>query len=153
MPDHRENESLFLGGRVRKRSLPVLPGPPPAGAPPLKRLKLAQGELAHVYDGEEGVRYIAIVELRPGTIRGNHFHHRKEESVYVIRGELLLAVQDPGSSLPPETLNLKAGDLAFIPAGIAHAYRTTEAGEAVEFSPVRFDASDVQGFRVLPPGG
>ncbi len=110
----------------------------------LKRLKLAQGDLAHIYDGEQGARYVAVVELRPGAVRGNHFHHKKEETVYVMRGELLLLVKDPGSSLPPEKLTLRTGDLAIIPAGIAHAYRTIEAGEAVELSPARFDPADVE---------
>src|SRR5207244_7219783 len=71
-------ESTFLSGKVLRRSLPVVQPASGSGAPSLKRLLLPQGELAQFYDGEEPIRYLAYIELRPGVVRGNHYHKVKE---------------------------------------------------------------------------
>src|SRR5262245_6909085 len=104
-------ESSFLGGKVTKRTLPKIEGRPGPDAPRLKRLMLPQGELSQVYDAENGLRYLALVELRKDCVRGNHFHTVKEEGVYVISGLARLAVEDPGTKDRSE-LELRAGDLA-----------------------------------------
>jgi uncharacterized cupin superfamily protein len=122
------------------RQLPLGPD-----APVLKRLLLPQGELAQFYDAEEGVRYMAFIELLPGQVRGNHYHKVKEELVYVIRGEVLLSVADIDSKAHA-SLALRAGDLAVIRTGIAHAIRTVEPGQAIEFAIARFDAADIHRF-------
>ena len=131
-----------LGGKVLKQSLPVLQPPVPLSAPALKRLQLAQGELAQFYDDADGIRYIAFIELREGGVRGNHYHKVKEEFVYVIDGEALLLAQEPGTRERVE-LPLQAGDLAWIQTGIAHAMRTRKPGRAIEFSKARFDPRDI----------
>ncbi len=139
----------YLAGRVTKTSLPVAePGVP--GAPLLKRLLLPQGALAQVYDGDEGIRYLAWLELRSGTVRGNHVHRRKHEYFYLIAGEVELAVLD-GNTGERSVLTVVAGDLVYLAAGVAHAYRPLTDGEAVEFSPVRFDPADTVREVVLAP--
>jgi mannose-6-phosphate isomerase-like protein (cupin superfamily) len=135
----------FLAGKVLKLSLPAFAAPPGAGAPVLKRLDLPQGELAQFYDGDEPIRYIAFIELLPGCPRGNHFHKTKEEFLYVIRGELSLVVQDVREARR-DSVPLKAGDLAIIRAGIAHALLAATPGQAVEFSPARFNPADIHRF-------
>ncbi len=103
-------ESTFLNGKVCKLSFPVLQLPLEPDAPALRRLLLPQGELAQFHDAEEGIRYMAFIELLPGQVRGNHYHKVKEELVYVIRGEVLLSVADIDSKrarrwlFGPETL-------------------------------------------------
>src|SRR5579864_3907910 len=92
-------ERTFLGGKVRKLTLPVIEGRPAGTAPPLKRLLLDQGELAQFYTGEEGMRYLAFVELRAGAVRGNHYHKIKKEWIYVISGELSLVLEDIASGM------------------------------------------------------
>lgn len=133
-------ESRFLAGKVRKISLPVVHGKPEPKAPYLKRLLLPQGELAQFHDGE-AMRYMAFVELRAGAVRGNHYHKRKEEWIYVISGKLLLIVADV-TSVMRESFTLLGGDLAFIPTGIAHALHVIQSGQAIEFSPAAFDPVD-----------
>jgi quercetin dioxygenase-like cupin family protein len=130
----------FLGGKVHKRSLPAFPPPAPAELAE-KRLLLAQGELAQFYNGEEGIRYIAAIEFVKGTVRGNHYHQRKQEWVYLISGSVELVVEDVESKLR-ETVNMVAGDLAYVSPGVAHTFVVQESGMAVEFSPVRFDPAD-----------
>ena len=135
-------ESMFLSGKVVRRSLPVLRPPVGDAASPIKRLLLPQGELAQIYDADEPIRYIAFIEFREGGVRGNHYHQVKEELVYLIRGELQLVVEDIHSRLH-ETIPLQAGDLAIIQPGVAHALRTIKPGQAVEFSKTRFDRADI----------
>lgn len=135
-------EATFLNGKVLKQSLPVLGLPLGPDAPALKRLLMPQGELAQFYDAKEGIRYMAFIELLPGQARGNHYHKVKEELVYVIRGEVLLTVADIDSKARA-SVALQAGDLAVIRTGIAHAYRTVEPGQAIEFSIARFNPADI----------
>lgn len=134
-------EVTFLGGKVRKLTLPVVHGRPPDKAPALKRLLLDQGELAQFYTGEEGMRYVAFVELRAGTKRGNHYHKIKREWIYVISGELSLVLEDIASGMR-DGFTMIGGDLAIIPTHIAHALHVRQPGQAIEFSPAAFDAVD-----------
>lgn len=132
-------ESTFLSGKVRKLSLPVVEGA--TGPFGCKRLLLPQGELARLYDGDPGMRYISYIELRAGGLRGNHVHKHKQEWVYVLQGAVELLLLDPETNAR-ESVTLVTGDLAFISPGVAHAMRTLEPGHAIEFSPERFDPQD-----------
>jgi mannose-6-phosphate isomerase-like protein (cupin superfamily) len=142
------NETIFLDGKVRKKSLGVFQVPPPSDAIGPKRLLLPQGELANFYDGDEGIRYISLVELRVGGVRGNHSHKVKEEHVYVISGQLILVAQD-GPAGQRISVELHPGDLIFIATGVVHAFKPIQPGYAVEFSKARFDPNDVQRFTLL----
>jgi len=137
-----ETDATFLAGKVLKRSLPVVSAGGDRGASRVKRLMLPQGELAHFYDGEQGMRYIAFIALQAGTIRGNHYHKMKQEFIYLIEGELLLILEDIASKCR-ESLLLRAGDLALISPNIAHALHPRQTGQAVEYSPERFDPADI----------
>ena len=141
-------ETTLLNGKVLKRSLPTLQLPLGSDTPTLKRLLLPQGELAQIYDAEEGIRYMAFIGLLAGQVRGNHYHEVKEELVYVMRGEVLLSVADVDSQARA-SVTLRTGDLSMIRTGIAHAYRTVEAGQAIEFSVARFDPADIHPFPLV----
>jgi mannose-6-phosphate isomerase-like protein (cupin superfamily) len=131
----------LLGGKVIKRCLQVFREPPPADAPAVKRLLLPYGELAQFYDGDAGMRYIAFVELRAGGTRGNHYHKVKEEIFYIVSGQVLMKLCEVETG-EKSAVVLSAGELAVIPPGVAHAFQTKEAGQAVEFSPNRFNPTD-----------
>jgi mannose-6-phosphate isomerase-like protein (cupin superfamily) len=135
------NEPSFLSGKVRRFTLPGCEGPAGPGAPPLKRMLLPQGELAQFHDDDEPIHYMAFIELREGTERGNHYHEVKEEFIYLIEGELLLLIEDI-TSKARETVPLRAGELVFITTNVAHTLRVLKAGRAVEFSRARFDPGD-----------
>ena len=135
-------ESLLLGGKVRKWALPLVPGGRGGERPRLKRLVLPQGELAQFYDSEEGIRYIAMIQLRAGNSRGNHYHKVKREYLYMIEGEARLVVENV-ETRERATVPLRTGDVAFIETGVAHALEVVEPGLAVEFSAARFDAADI----------
>ncbi len=136
-------ESKYLAGKVSKWSLPIVEDPP--GPYKLKRLMLPQGELANIYDSDEGIRFLTFLELRAGSVRGNHYHKVKEEFVYVTHGEVSLVVQDIDSKAR-DLVQLRTGDIALIHTRVAHALQTTQAGQALEFSKTRFDADDCYRF-------
>ena len=140
-------ESKYLAGKVVRCSLPVITGRPGPEAPALKRLLLPQGELAQIHDSDEGIRYLAVLETRAGSVRGDHYHKTKVEQVYVTQGKLLVLVQDiqtnERASVPLET-----GDMLLIQTGVAHTLQTIEPGQAIEFSHTRFNAADTFPFHV-----
>jgi hypothetical protein len=142
MNEARRPASTYLGGKVWKQTLAWVEPPTPPNAPTLKRLLLPQGELAQFYDGADGIRCLACIELRAGTVRGNHYHKVKAEYVYVIRGRVELIVEEVVSTGRVAIL-LETGDLAFIETGVAHALRVIEPGHAIEFSPAPFDPVDI----------
>ena len=134
-------EQRFLGGKVLKRSLPTFQPPFAADIPVTKRLLLVQGELAQFHDGEEGIRYLAAIQFVSGTTRGNHYHLKKQEWVYMIAGTVLLVVEDVETKVR-ESFSMVTGDLVYIPPNIAHTFVVQQDGTAVEFSPIRFDPAD-----------
>jgi mannose-6-phosphate isomerase-like protein (cupin superfamily) len=136
------NESSFLSGQVRKQPLPSLESLAEADHASLKRLLLPQGELALFHNGDPAVHYLAFIELRQGTVRGNHYHKAKQEFIYVLGGEVLLVLEDIHSKLR-QNVTLQTGDLVVIEPGVAHALRVRQSGQAIEFSPARFDAADI----------
>jgi hypothetical protein len=131
-----------LGSKVRKLCLPTFQGRPGPEAPRQKRLLLPQGELAHVYDGPEPIQYIAFLELRAGTTRGNHFHKVKKEWLYVATGKVRLKFRDLATKAE-DSLVLEAGQTAVISPEVAHALEVLEPGYGLEFSPALFDPADV----------
>ena len=141
-------EEVYLRGRVRRQSLPLLPAPADTEAPVLKRLDLTQGILAQISPADIALRYIAWAELRQGKIRGNHYHHRKLEWLYLIEGEVELIVEDRETKAR-EVVMLVTGDLAVIETGIAHALRPLRSGQCLEYSPQPFDPSDSEHYAVI----
>jgi mannose-6-phosphate isomerase-like protein (cupin superfamily) len=137
------SDITLLAGKVLKRSLPVVQ--PPAQGPVIKRLMLPQGELAQFYDSDEPIRYVAFIELCAGSVRGNHYHKIKEEWIYIILGQVLLQILDVESKAS-DSVELCAGDLVVIRTGVTHALRIGTPGQAIEFSPNRFDPDDIYRF-------
>jgi hypothetical protein len=135
-------DTSFLGGKVIRRVLPVIQAPSPE-MPLLKRLMLAQGKLDQFYDAEQGIHYIVAIELRENCVRGNHFHREKEEWVYIVQGGLMLHAADINTG-ESASFTMGPGELSIVRPGVAHAYRTTQPGLAIEFSPTRFNAADIQ---------
>ncbi len=134
--------SSLFDGRVQHLPLPLFTQPTGPDAPVLKRLLLPQGELAQFHDSDEAMRYMALIELKAGGVRGNHYHRHKKEFIYVLSGGFDLTVVEVENPSKPATFAVNAGERVIIEPGIAHALRTRVAGFAVEYSPVRFEPSD-----------
>lgn len=142
----------YFHSRLKRTRLACLQPPTGPDAPPLRRLKLPQGELAQIHDHSEGMRYMAVMELIEGTVRGNHVHHRKLEHVYLVQGQVDLVVQD-GETGSRESVLIDPGDLVVIQPGVAHALRVLRSGWGLEFSPQQFDPQDSHRVLLVPTGG
>lgn len=148
MPTPLPTESHFAG-RLLLHRLPVWSGPQGPDALDPKRLALPTGELAQLTGPDTTFRYLAVLELRSGTVRGNHVHQRKQEWFYLLSGAVSLHAQVPGQD-GPTRWELQPGDLVFLAPGVAHGIVVTAPGWAVEFSPEAFDPADTQRHPVVP---
>ncbi len=100
------------------------------------------GELAQVANGE-AFHFLAYVEFQENAsaLRGNHYHARKTETLYIIRGKLLAKYKDIETGEEFET-TLETGDLVTISPGCAHGYLPLEYTQALELSPAVYDIND-----------
>jgi quercetin dioxygenase-like cupin family protein len=92
----------------------------PAG---IKRTDLMRHSLSA--PGREVIQ--VLVEFAPGVAFPNH-SHPGEELVYVVEGLLEYALEDRSP------VTLKAGDVLFIPAGVAHAVKNVGSSNAAEIA-------------------
>ncbi|MER7444891.1 cupin domain-containing protein [Micromonospora avicenniae] len=125
--------------KVQVRRLPVISLPVPDGG---GRIQSPAGEFARVVNGGT-YRYLAYLEFRPeaGKPRGNHYHERRTETLYVISGRLRAVYQDLESGERAETI-LEAGDLVIVHPRCAHVYHAYELSQAVELADEPYDPAD-----------
>jgi quercetin dioxygenase-like cupin family protein len=91
--------------------------------PGTKRTELQRHDLST--PGWEVIQ--ARVDFDPAAVFSRH-RHPGEEIIYVLEGMLEYRVEGK----PPVTL--KAGDVFFIPTGVAHSARNVGSGKAVELA-------------------
>jgi len=109
---------------------------------------MAAGEAAPVFNGGPW-RFVAWLEFLPGTgaWRGNHWHEKKREHFYVIRGRLRALFEDVDSGERDEAI-LEPGTVLVIEPRCAHAFTALEYAECIECSPLEFDAGDAHARRL-----
>lgn len=137
----------YFGGRATIKSLLVTDQP--ANRPEIcARITSPRGELAVLTDGNVLIRYISYLEMRPGMIRGNHYHKLRQEFFYIISGDIALRLADVATG---ETVDVKlsTGDMAYIQPGIAHGFNPLTAGHAIEYAAQPFDHADVFPHRLV----
>ena len=61
----------------------------------------------------------SLVEMKPGALRGLHWHKTATEFGYVVSGNCVLTVYDPNNHMESGPLN--AGDIWFVPRGFSHS--------------------------------
>jgi mannose-6-phosphate isomerase-like protein (cupin superfamily) len=131
----------FFGGRVEIKSLAVT-DQPATRTDPQARIISPKGELAVLGDGSISIHHLAYVELRAAMVRGDHYHKLRHEYFYLISGALKLNLQDVSTG-ERASIEMKAGDLAYITPGIAHALHPLKEGHGIEFAVEQFDQADV----------
>ena len=116
-----------------------------------RRLFSAKGEMAQILNRPgEAFHHLVYWDLdspSTGLERGHHLHARKTDRLYVIRGELLLAAEDPATR-ERRVLRAPAGSRIMIAPGIAHAFRSTGPAQVLEYSPAVYDPSDTRPHRI-----
>jgi quercetin dioxygenase-like cupin family protein len=97
---------------------------------------------------ETGGRFSQVeIDDPRGTAPPLHVHHGEDETFYVVEGELDVFAD-------AERIHLAAGDYAFVPRGVPHAYLVTSerARVLVTFSPSGFEEVFME-FGVAANGG
>lgn len=69
----------------------------------------------------------ALLTLRPGAFRAMHWHPNADEWQYIVKGNARLSVF--ASSGMASTVDMKAGDVGYIPMGFGHAIENVGDGE------------------------
>ena len=105
-----------------------------------QRLLLDKGELSQIYNAPESVRSIAYLELIQNSTRGNHYHPKRSENLYIIRGVIELFVEDIITKENDTTIVCE-GELLQIEPFIAHKITVLESGHAIEYSYEMYDNS------------
>jgi quercetin dioxygenase-like cupin family protein len=104
----------------------LLAGPAAAAAPAqqdISRTDLQRHDLS--LPGRETVQ--ARIDIAPGAVAGWH-RHPGEEVIYIIEG--VLEYQLEGQA----PVTLKAGDVLFVPTGVAHMARNRTAANGAELA-------------------
>jgi carbonic anhydrase/acetyltransferase-like protein (isoleucine patch superfamily)/dTDP-4-dehydrorhamnose 3,5-epimerase-like enzyme len=89
----------------------------------------------------EDIGHVAFFELHKGETRGEHYHGKKNEVFYIVRG----AIEALFMSGPPDRkkrMTLERGMKIRVPAGIAHSFYGIEDSLVVEYSPQYYDKTD-----------
>jgi len=134
--------------KVSIRSLDVATAPRPATREG-GRFMTAAGELAQIVNGSGPFSFLAFIEFKDDVAiqRGNHYHEKKEEFLYVIRGCLRAAYEDVETGAIEE-VTVRVGDLVHVMPRCAHTYCPLTYSEAVEFSAAAFDPTDTYKYAV-----
>ena len=107
-----------------------------------RRLLEPRGELTQISNGKAFLHLVYWdIRPEPGTFRGQHYHERKEESMYILRGCLRALFEDIDSK-EREEHTLAEGTKVLIQPRLAHKFIPLEFVQVIEFSPQPFDGSD-----------
>jgi quercetin dioxygenase-like cupin family protein len=102
----------------------------------LRELWWLGGRMAVKALGEDSGGRLAQIEVSDprGTAPPRHIHHREDETLLVVEGEVLVYVAD-------DVMLCRAGDFAFMPRGVEHTYlvRSDRARRLITFAPGGFE--------------
>ena len=73
---------------------------------------------------KEKIDYVTIIYNKKGAIRGNHYHKKTIQFLYVLEGSILVASQKKGKEVEEKVL--KEGSLLFNEARESHAIKSLE---------------------------
>lgn len=94
------------------------------------RSKDHRGEIS-LFLSHDQIEFAEYCEFKDADVtRGFHYHKEYTEYVYVISGELLLAVKSIDSQ-KQDLIPLTQGDLVTIPGNIAHALKSLEKSSII----------------------
>jgi mannose-6-phosphate isomerase len=82
-------------------------------------------------------RYVGkILHVRAGHVLSLQYHNRKDETMHLLRGELILRIQ-PGSTL--EERRITAGESVHIPPKLIHQIEAISDSDVLEASTPELD--------------
>jgi dTDP-4-dehydrorhamnose 3,5-epimerase-like enzyme len=102
-----------------------------------KRWTEEKGEFVQISHLEE-IRHLALFEIKKGFFRGSHYHQKKEEIFYVVRGRISARFVDTETNERGESI-LEEGDKIRIKPLCGHILHGLEDSMVVEYSPQFYD--------------
>lgn len=82
-------------------------------------------------------RYVGkILHVKAGHVLSLQYHNRKDETMYVLSGELILRIR-PGAEL--ESRPFRAGESVHVPAGLVHQIEAVADSDVLEASTPELD--------------
>ena len=92
-----------------------------------------RGSITDLLNTKDPFHHIGMITFTEGAIRANHYHKESDQYDFVLSGKVELATKPAeDESAPIETHILEAGDLAYIPKGIIHAYKALEPSTMID---------------------
>ena len=107
-----------------------------------RRIVEARGELAQI-GGGQAFQYLVYWDIQPvaGAFRGQHYHLKKEESMYILHGSVQALFEDIDTQERKEQ-TLAEGTRVIILPRLANKFIPREFVQVIEFSPQPFDRTD-----------
>jgi quercetin dioxygenase-like cupin family protein len=90
-----------------------------------------RGEITDII-AKENIEYITLITSAKGTTRGNHFHKKTVQMVYILKGRMKLLTQMPGN--PVVATILEKGDLAVTEPMERHSMMALDDSEFMVFT-------------------
>lgn len=89
-------------------------------------------------------KFIALLEFLESEPRGNHYHHKKEEVILILMGEVLCEFRLPESKQIQVSHTLTAGEYVRITPGCVHIFTAVNGTAiAMEYGSTSYDDEDV----------
>ena len=88
------------------------------------------------------VRHVSSLWTRGGSVRGNHYHLKKDQWLYMVQGEALALLRDTRTGAIREG-RIVEGDVLHIPRLVTHAFRFPVDSHAIEMASEPFDPDDL----------
>ena len=77
---------------------------------------------------KNNIQHVAIIKSKPNIRRGDHYHKKTTQWMYITQGSLEYWYKPLGSKLKPRKKLLKVGDLVETPPNEMHALRIGKRG-------------------------
>lgn len=121
-----------------------------------KKLKIAfkdkRGSIADLFY-KKNIHHVAIIKSRPNVCRGDHYHKKTTQWMYITKGSLEYWYKPLGSKLKPKMKLLKVGDMVETPPYEMHALKIGKNGnEFIVFTVGKRGGKDYENdtFRFTP---
>jgi mannose-6-phosphate isomerase len=84
-------------------------------------------------------RYVGkILHIEPGHLLSLQYHEKKDETIYVLRGEIIFRVREPGSDETRE-LRMREGDSYHVTPLTVHQMEAVTSADLLEASTPELD--------------
>lgn len=84
---------------------------------------------------KKNIQHVAIIKSKPNVKRGDHFHKKTTQWMYITQGSLEYWYKKLGSKSQPKKKVLKVGDLVETPPNEMHALKIgTKGNEFIVFT-------------------